>query len=197
MKNITNFIIIFSFVLFAACGGSTGNNNDETTEKDTTTVADEKISTSDTKEETDKPAENKMVSEVYKLNLITLTDNSKVSLTDYQDKVLFLNFWATWCGPCVAEMPSIASLAKKYEGKKVAFFIISDEAAETVSNFENSKKLGLPFYLQDGQIPAIYMGKYIPRTYIVHGGKVVAEHVGQANWDTPEVGQMIDSLLAN
>ena len=59
-------------------------------------------------------------------------DGSEVSLSEFQHKILFVNYWATWCAPCVEEMPSIESLAERFLDADVAFLLISEEPADTV-----------------------------------------------------------------
>ena len=66
--------------------------------------------------------------------LLTL-DGNPVYISDYDDDVLIVNFWATWCGPCLAEMPSLEALQKQFEGRSVRILAITDESFETVRSF--------------------------------------------------------------
>ncbi|WP_373513901.1 TlpA family protein disulfide reductase [Persicitalea sp.] len=112
-------------------------------------------------------------------------------------KLTFINVWATWCGPCNAEMPSIQSLYERYkDNPKMAFYIVSDEEPATVQNFLGKKNYELPFYLYSGAYPAPLSGNAIPRTYMVRNGQVLAEQVGAVNWNDPKIFQFIDEQLA-
>lgn len=114
-----------------------------------------------------------------------------------ENKVSFINVWATWCGPCNMEMPGIQKLYNKYkEHKKVAFYIISDEDAETVVPFIARKGYDLPFYQYAGPYPAALDGNAIPRTYIIYKGKILTEEIGASQWDRPEVIDLIEKQLA-
>lgn len=113
-----------------------------------------------------------------------------------KDKLVFLNVWATWCGPCVLEMPSIQSLYERYKSNgNVQFYIVSDEDAETILPFIARRGYDLPFYIYDKRFPRVLDGTAIPRTYIVYKGRILAQHIGAANWDTPEIHELIEAAL--
>ncbi|REA61240.1 TlpA family protein disulfide reductase [Dyadobacter luteus] len=114
-----------------------------------------------------------------------------------EDKLVFLNVWATWCGPCNMEMPGIQTLYDKYkDNQKVAFYIVSDEDFSIVSPFVERKGYNLPFYQFAGAYPALLDGNAIPRTYIIYKGKVLAQEVGASQWDRPEIIELIDKHIA-
>ncbi|MCF8304515.1 MAG: TlpA family protein disulfide reductase, partial [Bacteroidales bacterium] len=73
-------------------------------------------------------------------------DGKQIDFTRFSDQVIFLNRWATWCPPCIAEMPSIQDLYKDY-GKKVAFVLVSNEEPETVKKFMEKKGFTFPVYI--------------------------------------------------
>jgi thiol-disulfide isomerase/thioredoxin len=126
---------------------------------------------------------------------LTSLDGKPVAMDE--NKVSFVNVWATWCGPCNMEMPGIQKLYNKYkEHKKVAFYIISDEDAETVVPFIARKGYDLPFYQYAGPYPAALDGNAIPRTYIIYKGKILTEEIGASQWDRPEVIDLIEKQLA-
>ena len=113
-----------------------------------------------------------------------------------KDKLVFLNVWATWCGPCVMEMPGIQSLYERYkENDKVRFYIVSDEDAETIVPFITKKGYKLPFYIYADRYPGVLDGNAIPRSYIIYKGKILAQVVGAAHWDTPETYELIEKAL--
>ena len=114
-----------------------------------------------------------------------------------ENKLIFLNVWATWCGPCNMEMPGIQKLYDKYKShEKIAFYIISDEDAETVTPFIARKGYNLPFYQFIGPYPPALDGNAIPRTYIIYKGKILTEEIGASQWDRPEIVDLIDKHLA-
>lgn len=135
------------------------------------------------------------ISSVYLSGLKTL-EGETVEMDE--NKVIFLNVWATWCGPCNMEMPGIQTLYDKYKShEKVAFYIISDEDAETVNPFIERKGYKLPFYQYAGAYPPSLNGNAIPRTYIIHKGKILAQEIGASQWDRPEITDLIDKHLAD
>jgi thiol-disulfide isomerase/thioredoxin len=112
------------------------------------------------------------------------------------DQLVFLNVWATWCGPCNLEMPGIQSLYEKYkDNKKIAFYIVSDEDASIVTPFIQRKGYQLPFYQYAGRFPAELDGNAIPRTYLLLNGKVVDQEIGASQWDSPEKIAFIEKQL--
>jgi thiol-disulfide isomerase/thioredoxin len=114
-----------------------------------------------------------------------------------ENKLVFVNVWATWCGPCNMEMPGIQKLYDKYKAhEKIAFYIISDEDSETVNPFIARKGYNLPFYQFAGTYPSALDGNAIPRTYIIYKGKILIEEIGASQWDRPEIVDLIEKQLA-
>ena len=128
--------------------------------------------------------------------LSSLTNQDGQSVAMDENKLIFLNVWATWCGPCNMEMPGIQKLYDKYKAhEKVAFYIVSDEEPETVNPFIERKGYQLPFYRFTGIYPSALDGNAIPRTYIIYKGKIVAQEIGASQWDRPEIIDLIDKHL--
>lgn len=128
---------------------------------------------------------------------LPLTDLTGKEVTMDENKIAFVNVWATWCGPCNMEMPGIQTLYNKYKDHgKIAFYIISDEDAETVNPFIARKGYNLPFYQYAGPYPSQLDGNAIPRTYIIYKGKILAQEIGASQWDRPEVIDIIEKQLA-
>ncbi|KAA0991481.1 TlpA family protein disulfide reductase [Dyadobacter aurulentus] len=129
--------------------------------------------------------------------LSALNDLKGNQVSMAQDKLIFVNVWATWCGPCNMEMPGIQKLYDKYKAhEKVAFYIISDEDAETVNPFIERKGYDLPFFQYAGPYPPALDGNAIPRTYIIYDGKILAQEIGASKWDRPEIIELIEKQLA-
>jgi thiol-disulfide isomerase/thioredoxin len=128
---------------------------------------------------------------------LTLSDLKGNTIAMDTSKLIFMNVWATWCGPCNAEMPSIEALYERYKNNpKIEFYVVSDEDPTTVRSFLTKKDYELPFYLYSGVYPEALNGNAIPRTYMVRNGKVLAEQIGAVNWNDPQVFAFIDQQLA-
>ncbi len=111
-------------------------------------------------------------------------DGKPARLSEFHGKVVFLNFWATWCGPCVAEHPSIEKLRDTLKDDAVAFLLLSDEDEATVRDFVKQKGFSLPIYLSSRESPRVFRTSGIPATFILDpDGAVVYKHVGAGNWD--------------
>ncbi|MCG9972165.1 TlpA family protein disulfide reductase [Christiangramia crocea] len=118
-----------------------------------------------------------------------------VALTDFKGKVIFMNFWATWCPPCVAEMPAIDRLHQEM-GDEVAFVMLSmDQNFEKAVSFKERKDYGLPIYELASQLPAMYRSTALPTTYVIDAdGKLALTHKGMADYDTDEFKKFLKSL---
>lgn len=122
----------------------------------------------------------------YNVPLISL-DGDSTNLTAYKGKVIFLNFWATWCPPCIAEMPNIQSLYERFKSNKnISFLMISlDEDPDKARKFIERKGFTFPVYLLNGRRPAIFQSSTIPTTYVINkSGVLVVEKQGMANYNT-------------
>ncbi len=118
-----------------------------------------------------------------------------MSLADLKGKVIFMNLWATWCPPCIAEMPGIAKLHEEL-GDDVAFVMISlDQKFETAVAFKDRKEYSLPIYEPVNGLPSMYQSASLPTTYVIDArGNLVFEHKGMADYNTPEFRQFLKSL---
>ena len=132
----------------------------------------------------------------YNLQLTTL-DGEPAFLGDYRGKVVFLNFWATWCAPCLAEMPFIQSLYEDVASDDIVFVMIStDEKRETAQRFIEAKGYTLPVYRLAGQVPEEYNSRTLPTTYVISpAGKLATVHVGMANYDTRGFRNFLKQML--
>lgn len=122
----------------------------------------------------------------YRMRLRTL-ENEVVDAETFRDRTLFLNFWATWCAPCVAELPSIERLVERLEGTDVAVACITSEPLEKVKAFAARRSLKVPIYVLLDEAPPIFETRSIPATFIVRGGDIISQHLGAARWDTDEI----------
>ncbi|MEQ9300221.1 MAG: TlpA disulfide reductase family protein [Cyclobacteriaceae bacterium] len=118
-----------------------------------------------------------------------------LQLADYQGKTIFLNFWATWCPPCIAEMPDINNLYNQV-GSDVVFLLISvDKEEEKVWAFEERKSFDYPLYRLSGGLPAAYHSGAVPTTFVIDPtGKIVMRREGMAKYDTQKFKDFLNSL---
>mgnify|MGYP001211160720 CR=1 FL=1 len=124
-------------------------------------------------------------------------DGKDVSLSNLEGKVLFVNFWATWCGPCRAEMPSMVSLFHKLSTPELGMVAISDEDSETVRQFLEDNPYPFDVWLDPKNVLAERFDiRAIPTTLIVDSqGRLVMRHTGIQQWDSPKVIEGILQLL--
>ena len=126
------------------------------------------------------------------------SDGQQVQLSDWKGKVVFLNFWATWCPPCIAEMPSIGALHEKYRDHPDIVFAMVDMDADFKKSlaFMEKRQLELPVYVPATAIPPALFEGSLPTTVILgKDGQIVFRHVGGADYSKAKVFEFIDSLL--
>ncbi len=117
------------------------------------------------------------------------------SLNQLKGKVVIINFWATWCPPCIAEMPGFQKLYQDY-GDKVAFLFIARDQKDKVTKFLARKNYELPVYFESGLTPKILFNAALPTTYIIdEEGKIVMAEVGSRDWNSDETRAFLDTLL--
>jgi thiol-disulfide isomerase/thioredoxin len=126
----------------------------------------------------------------------------ELSLRDLRGKVVFLNFWATFCTPCREEMPSMERLARKYRDRDLVMVAISqDEDLPVMRKFlsqvmpDGALTMKIPLDA-DGSTKKAYGTELLPETYIIdREGVIVARFVNKYDWERPEVDRFIDRLL--
>lgn len=102
----------------------------------------------------------------------------------FRGKIVFLNFWATWCGPCRREMPAIQRLFEKVKADGIVFAMISEEPNVQVRRFVTSGAYTPPFLHMSEKPPEVFRTTTLPKTFIVApDGRIAFSHVGAANWD--------------
>lgn len=116
----------------------------------------------------------------------------------FKGKVVFLSFWATWCPPCVAEMPTLAALRKTLAGEDIVFALVTEEGPTLLKGFIEDRKIDLPFYRAASPLPRVFQTQGIPANFIIDAkGKIVLQEVGMANWNAPESVAFIRRVLRN
>lgn len=130
----------------------------------------------------------------YSWKLLDL-DDKPVEFSKYKGKTVFLNVWATWCGPCVREMPSIAALAANPGLKDVAFVCVStDDSAGVVKQFLAGKNWPMTI-LRATELPPAFATEGIPATFLIApNGRVAASQIGSTDWNEPKVVAFLEKL---
>ena len=125
-------------------------------------------------------------------------DNNIFSIQDFKGKNLFINYWATWCNPCLAEMPYMAELYEKYKNEDdIVFLYLSREELNTIKNYipKDKSLQQLPIYkiITDDEF---FATSGIPTTFIINSdGEVIVKDLGSAFWNDKSVFKFIDNLI--
>ncbi len=141
------------------------------------------------------PAKDSMVPPLY----FTGTDNRTISTNDLKGKVVFINFWAAWCPPCRAEMPSINALYLQMKDDPRFVFIEADADGNLQSSlqFMQDNHYSLPVYKAAGAIPANIFSGALPTTVIIDAGGQMANHnEGVENYNTQQMLSYMKSLFS-
>lgn len=119
-----------------------------------------------------------------------------IRLSEFRDEVVFVNFWATWCPPCRAEMPGIQNLYEDMDERGVAFVMIAtDRDFDLAIRYKKENEYTFPIYRLGGGIPQELYGSSIPRTYVLGSdGRVRMAHEGMAKYDTKKFRDFLMDL---
>jgi thiol-disulfide isomerase/thioredoxin len=131
---------------------------------------------------------------------LPLLSGENQRLSDLRGKVVFLNFWATWCGPCRQEMPSMEAVYQRL--KDQGFMILAVNVGETgaqVAPFMRENKLSFPAALDEkGVIGGYYGVQALPTTYILDKrGLIISRMTGSIDWNQPGIIAAFETLLKN
>ena len=124
-------------------------------------------------------------------------DGKLLNLQDQKGKVVFINFWATWCPPCVAEMPSINELYGKLKNNKNIVFIMVDADGNFDKSglFMRKRNYAMPLYRVAGNFPEALFKGTLPTTVIIDKtGKMVFRHEGSADYGGSKVSDYLQQL---
>jgi peroxiredoxin len=120
-------------------------------------------------------------------------------LDDHAGKVIVVNFWATWCAPCVEEMPSFETLYRRFRSQGLTVLAVSldKEGSSKVQEFVDKHKLSFPVLLDsEGVAEKLYPSFTIPFTYVIDKqGRVAARVDGAKDWQSPETFKAVEYLL--
>jgi peroxiredoxin len=125
-------------------------------------------------------------------------EGKTITLSQLKGKVVFLNFWATWCPPCRAEMPSMEILYQRFKNAGLEFVAVDImESAGEVQNFLKDNPYTFPIALDtNGNVSSQYGIQAVPATFIIdRDNTIIFSAVGARNWNTPVTLTAIESLL--
>jgi peroxiredoxin len=126
------------------------------------------------------------------------TGGRSLSLSAYRGKVVLLNFWATWCPPCRAEMPALNRLILETKGRGLEILGVStDKSVNDVKKFLEKNKVDFPI-LHDGDLSVskLYKVFSMPTTFLIdRNGIIVEKFYGEYDWTEPETRGRIEELL--
>lgn len=158
--NLMRYIYLFSLILL---GCSAPKNSEE--------------ANSESQESTDSQPDHFMQT----------TDGTYYQLEDLTGQRVFINYWATWCKPCIAEMPDIQAAAEILKKENYVFFLVSDQDMDKIKKFETEKGFDLTFAKLDGKIQDLKI-QSLPTTIIYNSsGKSVRKIAGAVKWDSEDM----------
>ncbi len=118
-----------------------------------------------------------------------------LDLAEYKGKVVLINNWATWCPPCIAEMPSLNRLYQTYKDHMVFLFVAHDKP-EKVRQFLQKNHLNIPVVFVQSEIPSLLQSNSIPTTFILNkNGEIVVKKTGAVDWNSKQVHKILDQLI--
>lgn len=145
----------------------------------------------DNKEKTSSNTEENQV-----IGKIALKDlnHHVINLKEYKGKTIFINFWATWCKPCLQEMPSIQQAQELLKNEDIVFLFATDEAVEQIEKFKTNHQY--PFhYVRAENMEALNI-MALPTTYIFNAeGKLVFSEMGFRKWDDKDNIDLLMNII--
>ncbi|MEX1191869.1 MAG: TlpA disulfide reductase family protein [Brumimicrobium sp.] len=136
------------------------------------------------------PEQNRMIVDSFDWELKDL-DGNTVNFSQSKNKPIVVNFWATWCAPCVAEMPSLQNLYDEFNDR-VDFYFVSSESVNKLKKWRMKKGYDIPIYIPQSREPKQFESTSLPTTFIINSvGEIVMHEVGVADWD----GEVVKEIL--
>jgi thiol-disulfide isomerase/thioredoxin len=120
--------------------------------------------------------------------------NETVNLSQSKNKPVLINFWATWCAPCLAELPDLSKLYEDHKDE-IDFYFISKEEPIILERFLKSKVFNLPVYAQISKLPFPLENSSLPTTYLIDkNGNIVAFANKTAKWNDEKIKTLIKKM---
>lgn len=119
--------------------------------------------------------------------------DQNIQLKDLKNEVVFINVWATWCPPCIAEMELLQSLYDQVDSD-VRFIFVSFENKAKIEHFLANNDFSIPIYQSDARTSGIQISSY-PTTFIIREGKIIVQEKGAARWDSENVINFLNDLV--
>jgi thiol-disulfide isomerase/thioredoxin len=129
---------------------------------------------------------------------LTALDGTVVKLSDLAGKVVLVNFWATWCGPCKEEMPSLARLQQQLDPKKfVLLTVTTDQQRQGIAQFLSHAGVTVPvLFDEDQEVSRSFMVRGLPTTVIIaQDGMLAGRAVGPRAWDSSESVALMRQMM--
>jgi len=129
---------------------------------------------------------------------LPLLNGGTAKLSAYKGKVVLLNFWATWCPPCRAEMPSMETFYQQFKERGLEILAVNGgEDTATVQQFLQNNRYSFPILMDTkNEVNGLYGITAIPTTFILDkNGKIIVMIIGSLRWDDPKITAAIDTLL--
>lgn len=127
-------------------------------------------------------------------------DGSQTTFADRKGEVLFVNVWASWCPPCVAEMPTIETLYEAVgQNPNISFIMLSmDQNREKAVSFMENRGFAMPYHFPQSPLPVKLQSQYLPTTYVISKkGQIVYQKEGIADYSSPNFAQWMRDLAEN
>ena len=126
-------------------------------------------------------------------------NGNPISLAEYRGRVVLVNFWATWCGPCRVEMPAMERLYREFNRKDFEILAVSTDPQGVAVTRPFKESLGLSFPIlhdSDFRVGVAYGARTLPITFLVDRQGMIRHRIfGARDWESPEARQLIQILL--
>ena len=130
--------------------------------------------------------ENVELAKIDRIKLVDL-DGKPINLNDYKGKRVFLNLWATWCKPCIAEMPELSKASEILSKENYVFLAASDEELDKIKNFVSRYDYHFQFVKMENSVYELDVVA-LPTSFIINTkGDIVYDEVGAKDWASEEV----------
>jgi thiol-disulfide isomerase/thioredoxin len=131
--------------------------------------------------------------DITKINLKELNDQP-IDLTQYQGKTVFVNFWATWCKPCIQEMPTIENAQNNLKNENVIFLFASNEDTDQIETFKKRHAYNFHYVILENMEELRIQS--LPTTFIFNSeGKLKFSETGYRKWDDPDNIELITRII--